>query len=167
MKDPVSGVVFENGYALFWGGIFSNWAKAMIHKDGNDFYTSEHMFMYGKAVIFDDPESAEKILKVKSPRDAKALGRAVKNFDPKIWDSYKYKIMREAVFEKFKWNLNLKNELVDHKYDGLHFVEASPLDRIWGIGFGVEDAFKDGNVGKWGQNLLGKALDEVRAEFVS
>ncbi|KAI0543701.1 hypothetical protein F4679DRAFT_90377 [Xylaria curta] len=42
-------------------------------------------------------------------------------------------------------------------------VEASPFDRIWGIGFGAKDA---GNRrGKWGLNLLGKCLMEVREEF--
>lgn len=39
-------------------------------------------------------------------------------------------------------------------------VEAAPKDRIWGIGFGAKYAedFRQ----EWGQNLLGKALMEVR-----
>lgn len=43
-------------------------------------------------------------------------------------------------------------------------VEASPMDRIWGIGFG---AAKAGSVGRqrWGLNLLGRALMAVRAEL--
>lgn len=39
-------------------------------------------------------------------------------------------------------------------------VEASPLDSIWGIGFAERDA--GANRQRWGQNLLGKALMEVR-----
>jgi ribA/ribD-fused uncharacterized protein len=39
-------------------------------------------------------------------------------------------------------------------------VEASPEDRIWGIGFTEKDAKENGE--RWGQNLLGKALVEVR-----
>jgi ribA/ribD-fused uncharacterized protein len=42
----------------------------------------------------------------------------------------------------------------------LELVEASPYDRIWGIGFKEEDA--EANRNKWGANLLGKALIEVR-----
>jgi ribA/ribD-fused uncharacterized protein len=39
-------------------------------------------------------------------------------------------------------------------------VEASPFDRIWGIGFKEEDA--EENRERWGENLLGRALMEVR-----
>lgn len=39
-------------------------------------------------------------------------------------------------------------------------VEASPMDRIWGVGFTERDAGV--NRHRWGQNLLGKALMEVR-----
>lgn len=40
-------------------------------------------------------------------------------------------------------------------------VEASPFDRVWGIGFREKDVIKAGR-DRWGQNLLGKALMEVR-----
>jgi ribA/ribD-fused uncharacterized protein len=39
-------------------------------------------------------------------------------------------------------------------------VEASPRDRIWGVGFGEKNAGR--SRAKWGQNLLGKALMVVR-----
>ena len=39
-------------------------------------------------------------------------------------------------------------------------VEASPLDRIWGVGFAEKNAAA--NKQKWGLNLLGKALMDVR-----
>jgi len=45
-------------------------------------------------------------------------------------------------------------------------VEASPMDRIWGVGFGAKNAEKRRK--DWGLNLLGKALararDRLRAE---
>ena len=43
-------------------------------------------------------------------------------------------------------------------------VEASPMDRIWGIGFGERKAEEVGRE-RWGLNLLGKALMEVRSEL--
>jgi ribA/ribD-fused uncharacterized protein len=42
-------------------------------------------------------------------------------------------------------------------------VEASPSDRIWGVGYVEKDAGR--NRVKWGQNLLGKALMEVRGRI--
>ncbi|KAI1346782.1 hypothetical protein F5Y01DRAFT_263019 [Xylaria sp. FL0043] len=42
-------------------------------------------------------------------------------------------------------------------------VEASPRDRIWGVGFGAKNAVN--NRHKWGKNLLGKCLMEVREQF--
>jgi predicted NAD-dependent protein-ADP-ribosyltransferase YbiA (DUF1768 family) len=39
-------------------------------------------------------------------------------------------------------------------------VEASPSDRIWGVGFAERDAQR--NRHRWGQNLLGRALMDVR-----
>lgn len=39
-------------------------------------------------------------------------------------------------------------------------VEASPEDRIWGIGFDAANA--NAHRDEWGENLLGKALSRVR-----
>lgn len=44
-------------------------------------------------------------------------------------------------------------------------MEASPSDRIWGIGFDAEHA--EGNEKDWGQNKLGKALMRVREKLRS
>lgn len=42
-------------------------------------------------------------------------------------------------------------------------VEASPRDRIWGVGFAERNA--GANRHRWGQNLLGKALMDVRGRL--
>ncbi|KAI1821956.1 DUF1768-domain-containing protein [Xylaria intraflava] len=42
-------------------------------------------------------------------------------------------------------------------------VEASPFDRIWGIGFAAKSA--ESKRDKWGMNLLGKCLMSVREQF--
>ena len=62
---------------------------------------------------------------------------------------------------KFTQNENLKMVLLETKDREL--VEASPSDRIWGIGFDSEKA--PGNEDKWGENKLGKALMKVREQL--
>jgi ribA/ribD-fused uncharacterized protein len=42
-------------------------------------------------------------------------------------------------------------------------VEASPFDRVWGVGFTEKNA--GANRQRWGQNLLGKALMVVRTRL--
>ena len=74
--------------------------------------------------------------------------------------------MYEAVYEKFTQNSELGVKLLAPKLKGKHFVEASPYDRIWGIGLHEEDVDANDEL-KWkGQNLLGKTLDRVRQKLI-
>lgn len=151
----------ENGYVLFWGGCFSNFYPCKIIFEGKEFKSSEQVFMYQKAKFFCDDDTADEILKAKTPKEAKALGRKVKNFDNKEWEHGREHAMRMALIAKFTQNEDLKEELISDKYDDLEFVEASPYDRIWGIGYDAEHAF-DVIEDSWGMNLLGKLLNQVR-----
>jgi ribA/ribD-fused uncharacterized protein len=69
--------------------------------------------------------------------------------------------MVDANYFKYSQSEDLKKMLLNPEFDGKHFVEASPLDGIWGIKCGETEALDDESNWK-GQNLLGKALDEVR-----
>lgn len=170
-------------FVLFWGGELSNFAKCdppiefRNSARSRDFYnphkellfsmkfpTSEHLFMYLKAVYFKDYEVAEKILQVKEPKDAKALGRTVKGFTEEAWETVRYQAMFTAVFYKFHSSA-FKSLLLKDEWKDLEFVEASPRDRIWGVGLSEDDP--DINIKKkWrGLNLLGKALTELRAYY--
>ena len=155
-----------NKHIFFWGEFPSNWHPChfTVKHDGKEleFFNSEQYFMWMKAITFNDEETAEKILKKgKSPKTAKALGREVKNYDNAVWDSVRYGIMVDANYYKYTQNEELKKLLLNPELDGKHYVEASPYDRIWGIGCDEATALDDES--NWnGQNLLGKALDEVR-----
>jgi ribA/ribD-fused uncharacterized protein len=125
------------------------------------FNCGEQYMMYQKAITFGDNETANKILKELSPRKQKELGRQVKNFNPKVWDSLKYIIVKNGLTEKFNQNPEFKDYLL--KYKGYVLVEASPYDRIWGIGFYDYEAIQ--NIDNWGENLLGKILTELAMEL--
>ena len=148
-------------YKFFWSGIFSNWYTSPFTLYGIEFVCVEQCFMWSKAQLFNDTDSMKLIMLSDSPRDIKKLGRLVKNFNPTIWNKYKYSLVKEGVKAKFEQNPELKKELF--KYKGYEFAEASPLDSIWGIGYDEDHALD--NIDKWGENLLGKILTEVCKEL--
>ena len=97
------------------------------------------------------------------PADAKKLGRTVKDYQDTLWKKHRFEIVVQANKEKFSQNNDLKTFL-NNTGDNV-LVEASPRDRIWGIGMGESnpDAM---NPAKWkGLNLLGFALMEAREQL--
>lgn len=134
--------------------------------------------MYGKAVLFNDPETAALILETSDPKSQKFLGRAVRNFDEKVWLADREKIVEEGNYLKFKYGKavgelpreGMDGEQGEGKEDVMRkwllqtgereIVEASPMDRIWGVGFGEKNAER--SRGKWGLNLLGICLMRAR-----
>lgn len=53
---------------------------------GNEFPTSEHYYMYRKALFHHDPITANEILEERNPKSAKRLTSEYKDFDQKGWD---------------------------------------------------------------------------------
>lgn len=158
-------------YVFFWKeNPFCNFTKCKIKYEFPDsvkgeeiyFTSSEQMFMWFKAKRFGDDEIANKILNTKTPEEARKLGREVKGYIDVVWNEERYQYMLKAVMAKFIQNKELRNKLCDPKYDGKTFVEAAYYDRIWGIGYDEEFALKLDNAKNWGQNLLGKILNETR-----
>ena len=120
--------------------------------------------MYKKCQLF-DPQNyklLELILNEKSPSVIKKYGRQVKNFDENIWNQHKYKIMLDGLRLKFSQNPSIKRILL--KTNTKNLYEASPYDKIWGIGYDAKNALNV-DESKYGENLLGKALMELRTEF--
>ncbi len=148
-------------YKFFWSGPFSNWDESPFDYLGVRFNCGEQAMMYEKAMLFDDTEIAEKILQTSNPSEQKKLGKKVKNFDSKIWDEMKVQIVKEILKCKFSQNRKHYEELM--RYKGHEFVEASPYDRIWGIGYSKQDALD--HIDDWGENLLGKILTELSREL--
>lgn len=100
----------------------------------------------------------------KIQNEIKKLGRQVKNFNESIWDSKKQSIIYVGNREKFLQNNDFLNDFLSKK--DLYFVEASPYDKIWGIGLSAEDA-KRIPEDKWpGANLLGVALNKLKEDFL-
>lgn len=139
---------------------FSQWWPARF-KVGTDVYpTAEHWMMAEKARLFSDNTSVAQILSAGSPKQAKEFGRQVLGFDKITWDAHKLAIVTEGSLHKFSQNAILRDYLVATGDKVL--VEASPVDRIWGIGLAADDK-RANNPLQWrGENLLGFALMDVR-----
>ena len=116
--------------------------------------------MAKKSLLFHDGKIYNKILKANHPKQFKTLGRQISNFNENIWNENKYRIVLEGNIAKFSQNENLKEFILSSKNKIL--VEASPYDKVWGIGLSA-DSENIKNPLTWkGENLLGFALMEAR-----
>lgn len=143
----------------------SNMSAHPIEIEGVKYPTVEHYFQAMKAKEFDDQEVYDKILKAKTPKAAKALGKKVKKFVKEVWDAKKDLIMETGVRAKFVQHPELRKELMatEDKLIG----EADPRNTYWGIGTSM-DLDKAKSPSKWrGQNKLGKMLMTLRSDFKS
>lgn len=146
----------ENGY-------LSNWYLSKFTVDGVTFSSTEQYMMYKKALLFQDQESAEKILRTDNVSEIKTLGRNVQNFDEKIWIKWREAIVYRGVIEKFLQHPELAEKL--EKTGDEIIAECAVKDRIWGIGLSMKDENRY-CIDKWrGQNLLGEILMQVRKEI--
>lgn len=152
-----------NKYVFFWNGIYSQWHKAPMIIEGVEYNCCEQYMMHQKALTFNDLEIAEKVLQTSNPKDQKGLGRQIKGFDKDKWDSVCLGIVYKGNFAKFTQNPDLMSALLSTG-DRL-LVEASPLDKIWGIGMAEEDPAVDDPANWKGLNLLGWSITLVKQQL--
>lgn len=158
-------------YLHFWGhrprpdgrvgaSCLSQWWPSPFVVDGVEYATAEHWMMAGKARLFEDAEAERRVLAAGHPSQAKNAGRLVRGFDESIWERERFRIVVEGSVHKFSAHDDLREFLLNTGDRVL--VEASPVDRVWGIGLAADDeAAADPE--RWrGPNLLGFALMEAR-----
>ncbi len=139
---------------------FSQWFIREFVVDGVKYCCMEQYMMAQKAWMFRDVKRLSQILSSKDPAEMKALGREVEGFDPKMWDEKKREIVYKGNLAKFSQNEDLKGYLLETGDKVL--VEASPYDKIWGIGLRATDPRAKDPKTWLGQNLLGYALTRVK-----
>ena len=154
-------------HILFWGDWPSNFAWAPMKTkclDGqiHEFFSSEQCYMWHKAYCFNDMATLNEIEALNSYK-AKKLGRMVEGFNQDEWNKISYNIMLNACLSKYSQNKILFDKITDPALEGKKFVEASPVDKIWGVGLGEFDPLINDEANWKGENRLGKVLDEVRA----
>lgn len=167
-------------YVFFYGGVFSQWHKCEFFLDFDDlidsevtrrslrigvqhFSSAEQAMMAAKAAVFGDIVSFERIMESTNPKEQKAIGRRVVPFYPKVWSAVSRSIVTQINVQKFEQNPELMRILMSTGDKCI--VEASPFDKIWGIGLGENNPLADDPVNWRGSNLLGRCLNDVRAYF--
>jgi len=154
----------------FWGhdkshfglkACLSNWFPSeFMDENGIIYYNMEQWMMKKKADLFGDDYYGNEIMKTNNPKTIKSLGRKIRNFNEQVWIQNREQVVYDGCLLKFSQNSELKIFLLSTANKVL--VEASPYDKIWGIGLNESDA-KLNNPNQWpGLNLLGKALMNVR-----
>lgn len=154
----------DEKFTFFWNGPFSQWARAFFTVDGVEYNCAEQYMMAGKARLFGDDATLALIMDTTSPDKQKAYGRQVSNFDLDRWNGRAKAIVYMGNHAKFSQNDRLRAALFATA--GTTLVEASPYDRIWGIGLS-EDQPEALNRATWrGANWLGEVLTEVRDDLM-
>lgn len=159
-------------YVRFWGhqpqrdgsigrGCLSQWWLSPFRVEGLTFATAEHYMMWRKAVLFGDTVVAEQILAAGHPHQAKGLGGRVTGFDESVWEAERFGIVVTGNVAKFGQHDDLRAFLLGTGERVL--VEASPVDRVWGIGLAANDPRADDPALWCGSNLLGFGLMHARS----
>lgn len=147
-------MIDSSEYHFFYGGILSNFYPI------GPSLTSEKVFMMIKSGVFNDVMSLGKIRESIRPQKSKELGRKISNFDEDVWNIFKVEAMMCAL--EIKWNISKQFRYKLFDVCDKIIVEASPADRVWGIGYSEDNALN--NINNWGENLLGKCLNRLATE---
>lgn len=144
-------------------GCLSQWWPSRFTVDGVAYATAEHWMMAGKARLFADADAERRVLSAGHPKVAKDVGRSVRGFDEAVWRRERFALVAEGSVHKFGQHPDLRAFLLGTGQRVL--VEASPVDRVWGIGLAADDERAERPDAWRGLNLLGFALMEARARL--
>lgn len=158
-------------YLHFWGhrpradgrigaSCLSQWWPSPFVVDAVEYATAEHWMMAEKARLFGDAEAERRVLAAGHPSQAKRAGRLVRDFDERVWERERLRIVVEGSVHKFGAHAGLREFLLNTGERVL--VEASPVDRVWGIGLAADDEAAATPEHWRGPNLLGFALMTAR-----
>jgi len=152
-------------YYFFWKHEFGQWTlRDIVDSNNINYNCCEQYMMAQKAKLFGDDKTYVLIINEPNPQKQQSLGRLISNFDQKIWDKNKEKIVYNANLLKFSQHNDLKKRLIATNQKFL--VEASPYDLIWGVGLSANNDLILNEKNWRGKNLLGKILMKIRENIL-
>ena len=158
-------------YVFFYKDWLSNYQRTKFDVEWKGvkytFTSTEQGFMYIKAITFGDNVTAQKILNTDDPNRCRKLGRQVKGYNDAEWAKIRYDVFYILNWAKYTQDKKLQEKLLDPQFDGKKFVEASPIDKIWGIGYAEDNPNIEFTDMYWGKNYLGRILTNIRKRLKS
>ncbi|UGL62728.1 hypothetical protein [Xanthomonas phage FMYAK-P1] len=150
----------QERFTPFYGGVFSQWYPSPMVIDGVQYGCAEQYMMAQKARVFGDEQALDAIMATSNPAEQKAIGRKVRGFDRRQWDSVSRDVVMRASLHKFTSDPKLRAQLL--LTEGTTLVEASPTDVIWGVGLDELDPRVHDRSLWQGTNWLGQVLTDLR-----
>jgi len=156
---------------FFWkennkfGFLNSFYTSHFVDENNIKYNCTEQYFMANKCLKFDKSNRAlyMNIMKTTIPYTIKKYGKQVNNFDKSIWDKEKYELIKKGIRFKFSQNIKLRKKLIQTGNKNIY--EATQYDKLWGRGMTMQEAKEIEDANFPGENLLGKALMEIREEI--
>lgn len=160
--------IITDEYVFFYGGVYSQWYPCKFVIYNQEYNCAEQFMMAQKAIMFEDKDNYNKIMQSDNPYTQKKLGKTIKNFDKIVWNHICKDVVITGNLGKFGQNSYLLEQILSTH--SRKFVEASPTDKIWGIGMGLDEILQlhPQNVTPdvWrGTNWLGECLDYVKMKL--
>lgn len=142
----------------------SLWHRFMFNDENKIWYNSLQQYIeYQKALLFDDIETAQKILKTSQPRFQEDLGKHIKGYNKEVWLDNALNICTKGCRLKFTKNKSF-----------IHFLLMNPDSKVYyavkkanELGIGMDE--NDSNIkdeSKYKDNIYGEALMVIRKEFL-
>lgn len=149
------------GTSLSRYNFLSNFYKTTIKHKNYTYNCAEQFYQHMKCILFEDKQTAEKVMKSSNPAVQKLLGKKVTSFSKYTWDNIKSDVMFDVVYAKFLQNWQLKKMLLA---TGRKSIMECKQDRYWGTGIDLHQILTT-DQSNYGKNTLGKILEKVRAKL--
>ena len=150
-----------------FGGRFDELSNHYMHNfKHNDIIvkSSEHAYMYEKAMRNGMPDLAHKILDCKSAAAAKALGKYV--ICDSSWDESNLTVLEDINREKVQQISAVRSALLHTGEKIIAEAVPNPSDKIYGTSLDKDATFHTKKE-KWpGKNMMGKIWMKIRADVV-
>ena len=122
-----------------------------------EYNCAEQFMMASKARLFGDDTALSAILASNDPREHKYPWRQVRHFDPALWQDECEAIDLRGNLANFSQNEMMRVAL--ENTGTRRIAEASPHDKVWGIGLIASDPCAASPTSWCSLNLLGQALE--------